>query len=651
MRRLPLIPLVLALAALAGWSAAAPAPAAANGCSLKIDQGVDGTAADPVLIPDRAALTTLATSGSCFETAYVYRQTADIDLSGSQWTPIAATGAFRGTYDGGGHRITGLDVSVTSGAAGLISLVSGGTVRDLVVVAPRVVNTDPYAGTGALAGGVYAATIERVTVAGGSIRGELWTGGLIGQACSSSLTRGIASAVVSGGHASGGLVGSVASLCPTSVGGVGVSTIPASGAVTDSVASGAVTGTTTVGGLVGQLDGVEIARSLATGAVTASETGAGGLIGRAFGGTGVATPAPADPTAVVDVYATGAVSAPQGGVGGLIGLAQSGVAVTRAYAVGRVSGAPEAGGLVGGDLIGCAGVGIAICSADVRTAQTAASSFWDSATTGQTASHGGYGSAKSTADMQSLATYTAAGWSITRGYSAGATWAICPTANGGYPFLAGGYAASTQPCAGAPAKPAKVTVTSGDGEVTLSWQPPTGGDGGSPVTGYTATATMQRQSDRAGKSCAVAASKRSCTITGLVNGRAYRVALTADNLEGAGTPAVRIVTPRRAMAVLSTTRSGLAVVTRVRVRETGRLTQVGTVAGLGARACRAASAVRRAGVVELRCALTPAALAALAERDLRVRVVTRFAPAAGDERSAVRRVAFARTDAADAVTG
>ncbi|MFM7552179.1 MAG: hypothetical protein ACKO7Q_04950, partial [Actinomycetota bacterium] len=62
-------------------------------------------------------------------------------------------------------------------------------------------------------------------------------------------------------------------------------------------------------------------------------------------------------------------------------------------------------------------------------------------------------------------------------------------------------------------------------------------------------------------------------------------------------------------------------------------------------------AVRKAGVVELRCALTPAALAALAERALDVRVVTRFTPTAGERRSAVRRVVFARTDAAGAVTG
>lgn len=643
MRRLPLIPLVLALAALAGWSAAAPAPAAANGCSLRFTQGTSGTAEDPILIPDRAALTELATSVSCYQTEYVFKQTADIDLSGATWTPIAANAGFTATYDGGGHRITGLEVSVsgTHDGAGLFDQVANGTIRDLVIVAPRVAASGQYGAAGALAAVARLATVERVQVEGGSVQGAWWTGGLLGELCFASLSRGTSTATVTGDVAVGGLVGLASSTCPTSAGGVGVnSPPPATSTIADSHATGAVTGAATVGGLAGQISAVTVERSFATGSAIASDGGAGGLVGRAF-----------DATVLVDVYATGAVSAAQGGAGGLVGLTTSDLVITRSYATGRVTGSPEAGGLVGGDLVGCAGVGIAICSADVRTAQTAASSFWDSATTGQTASHGGYGSAKSTADMQSLATYTAAGWSITRGYSAGATWAICPTANGGYPFLAGGYAASTQPCAGTPAKPAKVTVTSGDGEVTLSWQPPTGGDGGSPVTGYTATATMQRQSDRAGKSCAVAASKRSCTITGLVNGRAYRVALTADNLEGAGTPAVRTVTPRRAMAVLSATRSGLAIVTRVRVRETGRLTQVGTVAGLGARACRAASAVRRAGVVELRCALTPAALAALAERDLRVRVVTRFAPAAGDERSAVRRVAFARTDAADAVTG
>jgi len=453
MRRLPLIPLVLALAALAAWSAIAPAPAAANGCSLRLAQGASGTAEDPILIADRAALTTLATSSSCFESAYVYRQTADIDLSGAAWTPIAVGGAFRGTYDGGGHRITGLEVSVsgTHDGAGLFDQVQGGAVRDLVIVGPRVVASGQFGAAGALAAVVRLALVERVRVEGGSVQGAYRSGGLVGELCYASLSRGASSAAITGVYGAGGLVGLASSTCPLSAGGVDASIAPAAGAITDSHATGAVTGESAVGGLVGELSGATIERSFATGAVAASNSGAGGIVGRAFGQVDFAVPAEDDPNALVDVYATGAVSAPQGGVGGLIGLTESGLVITRSYATGRVTGSPDAGGLVGGELIGCAGIGIAICSADVGTAQAApATSFWDSATTGQSTSHGGYGTARSTAEMQSLATYTAAGWPITRGFSSAAetTWGICPSANGGYPFLQNRYTASTPPCAG-----------------------------------------------------------------------------------------------------------------------------------------------------------------------------------------------------------
>lgn len=656
MRRLPLIPLVLALAVLAGWSAAAPDPAVANGCPLRSSQGTAGTAEDPILIPDRAALETLAANDSCYASAYVFRQTADVDLSGGAWTPIAVPGtdSFDGVYDGGGHRISGLVVTGGTRGVGLFASLNRATVRHLVIVAPDVAAGQSGTAAGALAGDAIFSEIENVVVAGGRVAGNDTVGGLLGAGCYSRIAASSASAAVSGAIAVGGLIGSQASACVGSLGDIGAAVPAPSFAVGifDSSASGAVSGDYRVGGLAGRVEGGSLQRAWASGAVTAVDAFAGGLVGTLRSGYVINTPSAPDEV-VEDVYATGAVTIERsdpGGAGGLVGVIDPSTTVTRAYATGRVSAAMDAGGLVGAALMNCVGVGASICTAEIG-ASTASSAFWDVGTTGRTTTLDGYGVGRSTAQMQEIGTYAEAGWSITRGYSAAATWAICPTANGGYPFLTGAYAASTQPCAGTPAKPAKVTVTSGDGEVTLSWQPPTGGDGGSPVTGYTATATMQRQAGRAGRSCTVAATKRSCTITGLVNGRAYRVALTADNLEGAGTPAVRTVTPRRAMAVLSTARSGLAVITRVRVREAGRLTQVGTVAGLGARACRTTSAVRRAGVVELRCALAPAALAALAARDLDVRVVTRFAPTAGERRSAVRRVAFARTDAAGAVTG
>jgi hypothetical protein len=162
---------------------------------------------------------------------------------------------------------------------------------------------------------------------------------------------------------------------------------------------------------------------------------------------------------------------------------------------------------------------------------------------------------------------------------------------------------------------------------------------------------MQKESGRAAPSCTVTAADTSCTITGLRNGRAYRVTLTADNIEGAGTATARTVTPSVGLVVLSTRRSGLAVVTRVRIRGAGRLTQVGRVAGVAGAACRAGARPTKAGVVELRCALSGRAEAALADRDLAVRVTTTFRPSGGTLRTATRTVAFARTADADAVTG
>ena len=58
---------------------------------------------------------------------------ADIDLDSVEWTPIGTSSkAFKGTFDGGYHIVSGL--SITSGSeAGLFGLVSSGTIKNLVV--------------------------------------------------------------------------------------------------------------------------------------------------------------------------------------------------------------------------------------------------------------------------------------------------------------------------------------------------------------------------------------------------------------------------------------------------------------------------------------------------------------------------------------
>ena len=71
-----------------------------------------------------------------------FRQTADIDLSsGGKFSPIGSWGAsssFMGTYDGKGHKISGLSVTQGYGYLGLFGEVKGATVRNVILVSPTV---------------------------------------------------------------------------------------------------------------------------------------------------------------------------------------------------------------------------------------------------------------------------------------------------------------------------------------------------------------------------------------------------------------------------------------------------------------------------------------------------------------------------------
>jgi uncharacterized repeat protein (TIGR02543 family) len=74
-----------------------------------------------------------------------------------------------------------------------------------------------------------------------------------------------------------------------------------------------------------------------------------------------------------------------------------------------------------------------------------------------------------------------------------------------------------------PATPTVASVSAGDKQATISWNPPTH-DGGSPITGYRVTA------DPSDLSCTTTnADDSSCTITGLENGTDYRFRVVAIN--------------------------------------------------------------------------------------------------------------------------
>ena len=81
----------------------------------------------------------------------IFRQTADIVLSGEFPTIANYPGYnFSGTYDGGGHSISGLSINGNETYNGLFGLVSGGTVKNVALMNPSVSATGSY--TGALIG-------------------------------------------------------------------------------------------------------------------------------------------------------------------------------------------------------------------------------------------------------------------------------------------------------------------------------------------------------------------------------------------------------------------------------------------------------------------------------------------------------------------
>ena len=105
-----------------------------------------GTAAYKIATADdlrnlSAAVNTVANISS----GKTFRQTADINLaSGGNFTPIGELGAdrcFFGTYDGGGHTISGLTVSIDYGIIGLFAKIYGATLRGITLISPTITAT------------------------------------------------------------------------------------------------------------------------------------------------------------------------------------------------------------------------------------------------------------------------------------------------------------------------------------------------------------------------------------------------------------------------------------------------------------------------------------------------------------------------------
>ena len=263
-----------------------------------------------------------------------YELMNDITLSGV-WTPIPSFGSGAKTFDGNGHTISGLTIdSVLAGNHGLFAGIQGGTtVKDLGL------------------------TGVSVTVATTSAVFEINAGGLAG----------VSSGEISGSYVEGSI--DITTGGRSDVGGlVGENSDGASIVSSYSTASVTVTGgQPNAGGLVG-FSKNGIVASYAMGDVTA--TGSGNNVVRAGGFMGYA-----EDGDVLASYATGDVSAEASGgdaaAGGLAGAPDGNSDITASYSTGSATSTSATGTATAGGLAGSAGVVTA--------------SYWDTDTSGITA--------------------------------------------------------------------------------------------------------------------------------------------------------------------------------------------------------------------------------------------------------------------------
>ena len=203
----------------------------------------------------------------------------DIDLTGKDWTPIGTDydNSYKGTFDGGGHTITGLTFTTNDEYAGLFGWLNrAGTVKNVVMEGVQITSHQIYGGSiGGVVGSGWG-TIENCSVSG-SVSGTVYVGGVVGVQIGGSITGCSSSATVKGMVDVGGVAGQTNSSAT-------LTACYATGNVTIEIAPKKnIAG----GGLVGMNAGSSLLACYATGNVTStgSSTGyvhIGGFLGNNY---------------------------------------------------------------------------------------------------------------------------------------------------------------------------------------------------------------------------------------------------------------------------------------------------------------------------------------------------------------------------------
>ena len=134
--------------------------------------------------------------------------TADIDLTGKDWTPVGTSfpNSYTGTFDGGGHTITGLTITTNDELVGLFGCLNrAGTVKNVVMEGVQITNDHESGHAGGVVGDSRG-TIENCSVSG-SVSGTLYVGGVVGDQWGGTITGCSSSATVKGTRCAGGVAG------------------------------------------------------------------------------------------------------------------------------------------------------------------------------------------------------------------------------------------------------------------------------------------------------------------------------------------------------------------------------------------------------------------------------------------------------------
>ena len=205
--------------------------------------------------------------------------TADIDLTGKNWTPIGTDydNSYKGTFDGGGHTITGLTFTTNDEFAGLFGWLNrAGTVKNVVMEGVQITSHQIYGGSiGGVVGSGWG-TIENCSVSG-NVSGTVYVGGVVGVQIGGSITGCSSSATVKGTVDVGGVAGQTNSSA----------TLTACYATGNVIIEMAPQKNIAGGGLVGMNAGSSLLACYATGNVTStgSSTGKvhiGGFLGNNY---------------------------------------------------------------------------------------------------------------------------------------------------------------------------------------------------------------------------------------------------------------------------------------------------------------------------------------------------------------------------------